>query len=100
MRTFGRVVCCGSISQYDVPPEQRYGIKNLFSITTRQLRVEGFIVSKYLSQFPQGGAAMAKLLAEGKLKHRETIVEGFDKIPGAFIGLFSGDNIGKMVVKV
>jgi NADPH-dependent curcumin reductase CurA len=61
--------------------------------------MRGFIVSQYQHQFPEGVAQLSKWLEEGKLKSSETVVEGFEKLPEAFIGLFLGKNIGKMIVK-
>ena len=94
----GRIVVCGQIALYnamDVPMGPR--IQPL--LLTRSMLMRGFIVSQYQEQFPEGIAELSKWLAEGKLKSSETVVEGFEKLPEAFIGLFSGKNIGKMVVK-
>ena len=62
--------------------------------------MQGFIVSNYQKKFPEGIAALGKWLQEGKLNYAETIVEGFDEIPQAFIDLFDGKNNGKMIVKI
>jgi NADPH-dependent curcumin reductase CurA len=62
--------------------------------------LQGFIVSNYSHRFSEALAQLTKWLNEGKLKYTETIVEGFDNLPEAFLGLFSGKNLGKMVVKV
>lgn len=62
--------------------------------------MQGFIVSNYLERFPEGIAYLTKLFQEDKLKHEETVVNGFDNIPQAFIDLFDGKNTGKMVVDV
>ncbi len=68
-------------------------------LVQQQLRMEGFIVTRWLDRWNEALAANAKWIHEGKLKVKETTVEGFDKMPEALIGLFTGDNIGKMVVK-
>ena len=94
----GRIVVCGQIALYnamDVPMGPR--IQPL--LLTRSMLMRGFIVSQYQEQFPEGIAELSKWLDEGKLKSSETVVAGFEKLPEAFIGLFSGKNIGKMIVK-
>jgi NADPH-dependent curcumin reductase CurA len=99
MRPFGRVVACGAISRYsDVEPEP--GPRNLFMLFTKRLRVQGFIVSDHFDRFPEFLAEVAPLVRDRKLAYRETIVEGIDKAPTAFIGLLRGENIGKMLVRV
>merc|ERR1711992_295330 len=99
INTFGRISGCGAISAYNdtkplvVPSTQG-------AMVFKQLRYEGFIVSRWLSRWMEGIAQMAQWMREGKIKTEETIVEGFEKMPEAFIGLFTGANLGKMVVKV
>ena len=65
----------------------------------QQLKMEGFIVIRWASRWVEGILAMAGWMKEGKIKPRETVVEGFEKTPDAFIGMLKGENIGKMVVK-
>ena len=62
--------------------------------------MQGFIVSNYMEKFPEGIKQLSEWIKEGKLTYTETIVEGFDAIPQAFINLFEGKNTGKMLVKV
>jgi NADPH-dependent curcumin reductase CurA len=62
--------------------------------------MQGFIITDYASRFSEGVMQLARWVAEGKLKSAETIVEGFENTPQAFIGLFTGENLGKQVVKV
>jgi NADPH-dependent curcumin reductase CurA len=62
--------------------------------------MQGFIVSNYQSLFPEGIKQLGQWIKEGKLKFTETIVHGFDQLPTALIGLFKGDNTGKMIVEV
>lgn len=100
MNTFGRIICCGMISQYNLLPEEVYGLKNTMNIVGKQLRMEGFIVTKYAAQFGEGIARLAAWMAEGKLRSSETVHEGFDQMATALVGLFSGANTGKMVVHV
>jgi len=99
MNTFGRIVMCGAISRYN-DTEPVPGPSNLFYVTAKQLTLQGFIVRDHLSKLTQFYADMAKWIAEGKIKWKETIVEGLENSPRAFIGLFKGENSGKMIVKV
>ena len=99
MRTFGRVVSCGAISRYsDIEPEP--GPRNLFMLFTKRLTVKGFIVSDHFDRFGDFLAEVGPLVRDGRLSYRETIVEGIENAPDAFLGLLRGDNIGKMLVKV
>jgi NADPH-dependent curcumin reductase CurA len=99
MNTYGRLVMCGVIDQYNTtdPPA---GPSNLGYVIAKQLRMQGFIVMDYMDRMPQFFADMGKWIAEGKIKWKETVMEGIENAPAAFIGLFKGKNIGKMVVKL
>ena len=99
MDDFGRVVMCGMISQYNLT-EPEPGPNNLMLAVGRRLTLRGFIVSDHWDRRPQFYADMGKWIAEGKVKWKETIVEGIENAPRAFIGLFTGENLGKMLVKV
>ena len=96
---FGRVVNCGAISLYN-ETEQPTGPRLETTLVKKSVKMQGFIVSNYEENFKEGIQQLGQWLKEGKLKHEETIVEGFDEIPQAFIDLFDGKNKGKMVVKV
>ena len=100
MRPNGRIVVCGMISMYNavkpVPGPDRLP----FFILTKQLTMKGFIFSDHLDKSEAFIADMGKWIAEGKLKWKETIVDGIENAPEAFIGLFKGENLGKMIVKV
>ncbi|MNF08012.1 putative NADP-dependent oxidoreductase YfmJ [compost metagenome] len=61
--------------------------------------MQGFIVANYSSRFKEGIVQLAEWVKAGKLKYTETIVDGFDQLPSALLGLFSGNNTGKMIVK-
>jgi NADPH:quinone reductase len=92
-----RISICGQISQYNaIKPE--LGVRPYIHLLTKQARAEGFIVTQFAERFPEGIAHMAQWLKEGKLKYRETVIEGFENMPRALIGVLSGDNTGKMVV--
>jgi NADPH-dependent curcumin reductase CurA len=99
MRLRGRIVACGSISRYNAT-EALPGPRNLFMVVTKRLRMEGFIVSDHADRFPAFIAEVAPLVAEGTIRHRETIVDGIERAPEAFIGMLEGANVGKMLVRV
>ena len=99
MRLRGRIVACGSISRYNAT-EALPGPRNLFMVVTKRLRMQGFIVSDHADRFPAFLAEVAPLVAEGTIRHRETIVDGIEKAPEAFIGMLDGANVGKMLVRV
>jgi NADPH:quinone reductase len=99
MTVFGRVSICGQISQYNLEKPEP-GPRILGYVLVKQLKVEGFIVSRFVSRWMEGITQMAKWLGEGKIQYREEVVEGFDNTVRAFIGMLKGDNTGKMLVKV
>lgn len=95
-----RIALCGQISQYNATRIPTTGGFIFPALLTRSVLLKGFIVSDYAKRFPEAHEQLAIWLSEGRLKFTQTIVEGFDKLPEAFLGLFSGQNIGKMLVKV
>lgn len=99
MNPLGRLVMCGMISVYNTtqPPA---GPSNLGYVISKQLTMQGFLVGNYFDRMPQFIADMGKWIAEGRIKWKETVLEGIEKAPEAFIGLFRGENFGKMVVKL
>jgi NADPH-dependent curcumin reductase CurA len=99
LREHGRIVACGSISRYN-ETEPQPGPRNLFMVVTKRLRMQGFIVADHNDRFPDFVADAATWARDGRLRWRETVVEGIERAPEAFIGLLRGDNIGKMLVKV
>jgi NADPH-dependent curcumin reductase CurA len=99
MRPFGRIVACGAISRYsEVEPPP--GPRNLFMLFTKRLTVQGFIVTDHYDHYEEFLDEVAPLVRDGRLRYRETIVDGIENAPAAFLGLLSGANIGKMLVKV
>jgi NADPH-dependent curcumin reductase CurA len=98
-RPSGRFALCGAISMYNdtTPPP---GPSNLMLAVGKQLRLEGFIVSFHYDVMPQFVADMAGWIQAGKLKWRETVDEGIENAPSAFLKLFTGENFGKMLVKL
>ncbi len=99
LRVHGRIIACGGISGYN-EEKPRPGPSNLFNITTKRLTMKGLIVRDWLDRQDEFEKEVGGYLQSGKLKNKETVVVGLDQAEGAFIGLFSGNNIGKMVVKL
>lgn len=99
MNNYGRVVACGSISQYN-NTRPAPGPSNLGLIVGKRITMRGFIVSDFANLSDKRDTDYRKWIAEGRLKWKETVVEGIEKAPEAFIGLFTGSNFGKMVVKL
>jgi len=99
LRARGRVVACGSISRYnDVEPAS--GPRNMFMVVTKRLRIQGYIVSDHFDRFGEFYEQAVEWVGDGRLRYRETVIEGIEKAPHAFVGLLRGENIGKMLVKV
>ncbi|MEL7232214.1 MAG: NADP-dependent oxidoreductase, partial [Pseudomonadota bacterium] len=98
-RPFARMAICGMISQYN-NTEPAPGPNNVIQIVGKQLQLKGFIVSTHADMQPQFLADMAKWIASGQMKFEETVMEGVENAPAAFMGLFSGQNKGKMLVKL
>lgn len=92
-----RIGLCGLISEYN---SEHYGARNLWQLIVHSARIQGFLVSDYLDRFPQGGAALAELVAEGKLRFDEHIEEGIDNALPTFLKLFEGKNQGKLILKL
>lgn len=96
---FARLIICGSISVYNettIPVGPR--VETL--LTKNSALMQGFIVGNYAGKFPEAMQQLTTWLKEGKLTYSETIAEGFDQIPQAFIDLFEGKNTGKMIVQL
>ncbi|MBQ0720089.1 MAG: NADP-dependent oxidoreductase [Gammaproteobacteria bacterium] len=101
MRKNGRAILCGTIEDYNEAPEKRHGVKNLFKVVALGVTMKGFVVLDYMAEHHQAFTAdMAKWRSEGKIDWQETVYEGVDKAPEAFLGLFNGANLGKMLVKL
>jgi NADPH-dependent curcumin reductase CurA len=98
-RPFARLVECGMISGYNAM-EAMPGPRNIIQVVGKSLTIRGFIVSEFASLRPQFLADMTGWIADGKLKWEETVFDGVAKAPDAFIGLFSGGNTGKMLVRL
>ena len=99
MNNFGRIAVCGMISMYNATSAQP-GPANLALMIGRRLKMQGFIVSDHLERRDDFLRDVSGWMREGKLKWEETILDGIESTPEAFIGLFHGENLGKMLVKV
>ena len=99
LNNFGRVAFCGAISEYQ-DTEPMAGPPKMFTIVQRRLTIQGFIVSDHAALMGDFVTEVGGLLKAGKLKSRETVVDGLAKAPQAFMGLLKGENFGKLVVKV
>lgn len=99
LRIHGRIVACDRISGYnDEKPAP--GPTNLFNVITKRLTMRGLIVGDWLGLENEFRAEVGGLLRPGALKSKETVVDGLDRSVDAFLGLFSGNNVGKMIVKL
>ncbi|MBJ2174478.1 NADP-dependent oxidoreductase [Aureibaculum sp. A20] len=96
---FARMIICGAISVYNNKELPKSISVQPFLVKNSAL-MQGFIVSNYADKFPEAMKQLSTWLADGKLTYTETIVNGFDNIPQAFIDLFEGKNKGKMIVKI
>jgi len=96
---FARIIVCGAISVYNNTELPKSISVQTFLVRNSAL-MQGFIVFNYAEKYPEAIAQLSQWLAEGKLTYSETIVEGFDNIPQAFLDLFEGKNSGKMLVKI
>lgn len=122
MNTRGRVAVCGAISHYNEKAIKYFYRRRIFfaveknilitfqggysKVTdilplaiAKELKIEGFLVGRWKARWVEGIRAMAAWVISGQVQVKETVVEGFEKMPDAFMGLFTGDNTGKMVVK-
>lgn len=95
----GRVAVCGQISLYN-DRSADVGPRPFTTILVKQLRVEGFIITRWASRFAEGQRQMTEWWKQGLLRYDETICEGIESAPKAFIGLFTGANTGKALVKL
>ncbi|MEX2199279.1 MAG: NADP-dependent oxidoreductase [Burkholderiales bacterium] len=94
----GRVTVCGLISDYNA--KEPYGVKMFRSILTNRLKVQGMIVFDFLERYPEANQALLQMVTSGKLKTRESVVQGIENAPKGLIGLLKGENFGKQLVKL
>jgi NADPH-dependent curcumin reductase CurA len=98
MNLFGRVVVCGSISDYNAA--EPYRPRNLRAILVNRLKVQGMIVFDWKDRYGEALKALGGYLAAGKLRTRESVVEGLDNAPRGLIALLKGQNFGKQLVRL
>jgi len=98
MNPFSRIALCGLISQYNAV--EPYGLKNARSFLVNRIRLQGFIVTDRMELWPRALEELARWIAEGKIKYRESVAHGLENAPKAFIGMLRGENLGKQVVKL
>jgi len=98
MNAFSRIAVCGLISQYNAT--EPYGVKTFQSILTNRIKVQGFIVSDRMELWAKALPELIGWVAGGKIKYRETVAQGIENAPKAFIGLLKGENFGKQLVKL
>ena len=98
MNAFSRIAVCGLISQYNAT--EPYGVKTFQSILTNRIKVQGFIVSDRMELWAKALPELIGWVASGKIKYRETVAQGLENAPKAFIGLLKGENFGKQLVKL
>lgn len=100
MNNHGRVVLCGMISQYDKLDRQNLGPANFINVLTRRLKIQGFIILDYVPRFPLAQLKMMWWLKRRRIKDRTTLVKGLENASVALGQLFTGENLGKLVVEV
>jgi NADPH-dependent curcumin reductase len=94
-----RVVICGAISQYNSTTATK-GPANYLSLLVNRARMEGIVVFDYAERYPEGIAAIAEWMKQGKFHSREDVVDGLEHFPEVLLKLFSGENFGKLVLRV
>jgi NADPH-dependent curcumin reductase len=98
LNAFSRVALCGMIADYNAT--EPYGVTMMRSLLVNRVNLRGFIVSDRLDLYARAIGQLGKLVALGKIKYHETVAEGLESAPKAFIGMLKGANLGKQVVKV
>ena len=93
-----RMIVCGLVSEYNAT--EAYGVKNFRSILVNRIKVQGMIVFDWLERYPDGNRALLDLVLAGKLKYRESVLDGIENAPRGLIGLLKGQNFGKQLIKL
>jgi NADPH-dependent curcumin reductase CurA len=97
-RKDSRFAICGMIEGYNATEPMCF--RFIMRVIAMRIRIQGFIYTDYMGRLGEFYSDMGALLASGQVKSRDTVVEGLEKTPDAFLGLFSGQNTGKMLVKL
>jgi NADPH-dependent curcumin reductase len=98
MNRYGRVVVCGLIAEYNAT--EAYGYKSLRSVLVNRIRMQGIIVFDWKDRYPEARNALVDLVAQSRLKYRESVASGLASAPRAFMGLLKGENLGKQLVRL
>ena len=100
MNMYGRIACCGAVSQYDTgsPKPGPRGVPGL--LVVKRLTMQGFIVSDFFKERASATAEMEGWVSQGKIKVKEDIIDGLDNAPKSLIGLLHGENLGKRMIRV
>jgi len=98
LNPFSRVALCGLISDYSAT--EPYGVKMIRSLLVNRVRLQGFIVFDRQDLYPRAVSQLARWVSQGKIKYHETVAEGIQNAPKAFMGLLKGENLGKQLVKL
>jgi hypothetical protein len=98
MNPASRITICGLVSQYNAT--EPYGVKHLRSVLVNRIRMQGFIVSDRMALWPRALEELGRWVAEGRIKYHETVAQGLENAPRAFIGMLRGENLGKQLVKL
>ncbi|MDT0304354.1 NADP-dependent oxidoreductase [Streptomonospora wellingtoniae] len=99
MRNHGRIALCGMISQYNAT-EPAPGPRDMFQAVSRRVRMQGFIVMDHTDRMPAFLDDVGRWLADGSIRADETVVDGIENAPGAFLDMMRGGNVGKMIVRL
>ncbi len=95
---FARIALCGMIADYN--RTEPYAMRNLRMVLIHRLKLQGFIVSEHMDQWPAALRELAGMVAAGRLRYRESVAEGLERAPEAFIGMLQGRNFGKQLVRL
>jgi NADPH-dependent curcumin reductase CurA len=98
MNVFSRIVVCGLIAEYSVT--QPYGLKMIRSVLVNRIKMQGMIVFDWKDRYKEAIVALGNYYGQGKLKYRESVIEGLENAPQGLIGLLKGRNFGKQLVKL
>ena len=98
LNAYARIPFCGFISDYDAPGS--YGVRNLRALLVSRARLQAFIISEHTGVWPQALGELAGWVVAGSLRYHESIAEGIDSAPRAFIGMLEGRNLGKQLVRL
>ena len=99
MNKFGRIPVCGVLSAYNEEGAS-HGVKNMHLFFDKSLTMEGFVLNVHKARWPEARAEIEDLIVADRLVSRETVAQGIENAPSAFIGMLEGKNVGKQLVKL